>query len=112
MASYPIHCTESAISQIQARISDYAARTGIDAMIQISIRHRGCSGLSYAMEFVTETSDKDYNILELKLSIKADSLMWTMGTCIDYRATDVSEGFVFINPHQKRECHCGEAFYI
>lgn len=108
----PIHITEQAVKQINAEISQYKVNTGLDALISLSIKHRGCASLAYHMEFTSEPAAKDYVIDKWRILLKAESLMWMMGTVIDYQNDGTTSGFMFINPHQKRTCHCGEAFYI
>jgi iron-sulfur cluster assembly protein len=112
MSQALINCTEAAREKVSFRLSAYLEETGLKAYIQLSIKNKGCSGLAYHMEFCTSYEKKDYFIEELGLVVKADSLMWVMGTYMDYVDNEVSSGFVFTNPHQKRSCHCGEAFYI
>ncbi len=108
----PVHLTEKAIEIIKKKNREYELETGLESYIQLSIKHRGCSGLAYNMEFIIEPGEKDYKIKDIPLVLKADSLMWIMGTFIDYEDSGISSGFVFKNPYQKRSCHCGEAFYI
>jgi len=107
-----INCTEAAKKQVLSRLARYKRETGLDAYIRISIKHKGCSGLAYHMEYCSSYQEKDYLIEEYGLVLKADSLMWIMGTHMDYRDDEISSGFIFTSPHQKRSCHCGEAFYI
>lgn len=108
----PIHLTKKAILEIENLLKAYKDESGLEALVELSIRHRGCSGLAYNMEFVLHPAEKDYKIQDLPLVLKADSLMWIMGTFVDFEDNGVNAGFVFTNPHQKRSCHCGEAFYL
>lgn len=111
MHQAPIHCTEIAKEQIQKQLQNYKSETGLSAYVQISIKPQGCSGLSYEMDFAIKPEEKDYILEDLKIIIKANSLMLVMGTEIDYEFKDTSASFLFKNPAQKRSCHCGKAFY-
>ena len=108
----PIKISDAALVQIQNTLDGYKEETGLDAYISLSIVHRGCSGLAYQMEFSTEIHEKDRFLKEYSIILRAASLMWLIGTLIDYEDTGISSGFIFKNPNQKRSCHCGEAFYI
>lgn len=108
----PIHITQEARTEVQKQLLEYEKETGLLGYIELSIRHRGCSGLSYEMQFIVKPQEKDYTIEDERLCLKSDSLMWLLGTVIDYEDEGVSAGFIFESPHQKGKCHCGQAFYI
>lgn len=44
--------------------------------------------------------------------VDADSLMYILGTKIDYKEDDISAEFVFDNPLATSTCGCGESFSI
>jgi len=112
MGRSPIEISPEALHQIKHRLAEYKTESGLDAYIALSIVHRGCSGLAYQMEYSTEVDPKDHVVGECSIVLKAASLMWLLGTFIDYEDTGINAGFLFKNPNQKRSCHCGEAFYI
>ena len=48
----------------------------------------------------------------VKVVVNADSLMYILGTKIDYKEDDISAEFVFDNPLATSTCGCGESFSI
>jgi len=46
----------------------------------------------------------------VKVVVDADSLMYILGTKIDYKEDDISAEFVFDNPLATSTCGCGESF--
>ena len=108
----PIHITDEARKELQNQLAQYLNETGLKGYVLLSISHKGCSGLAYEMQFVVKPQEKDYILEDERICLKAESLMWLLGTVVDYEDEGVSAGFVFKNPHQKAKCHCGEAFYL
>ena len=104
-----ITVTDNAAEQIKARLTE--AGEGIIGL-RVGIKARGCSGMAYFMEYATEAESED-EIVEkndVKIFIDPNSLMFLLGTTIDYVSSDVEEGFVFKNPNEKSRCGCGESF--
>lgn len=104
-------CSDIAKDKIQQAIDDYKNESGLDVCIRLFVAERGCSGMAYEMEFICTPDICDAQVEDLKLYIKADSIMWLLGAHIDYEDTELTSGFKFINPQNKKSCHCGEAFY-
>lgn len=109
--SDPITITQNALGRVESILQDYFDETGLQGYLQISIVQKGCSGLSYNMEIVVAPDKKDL-IIRDNIAIKANSLMFLLGSEMDYEIKDTSAGFVFKNPNEKRNCHCGAAFYV
>ena len=85
-----------------------------NAYIRLATTTRGCSGLSYKLEYADnpETGDEAFNMYDVSLLIDVKSLIYLAGTEIDYEETDIKSGFVFNNPNQKGSCGCGESFTV
>ncbi len=86
-----------------------------DAYIRFGVKTAGCSGLGYKLEFADETQLGD-EVLEVaphvKVLIDAKSLIYVIGTEVDYKEEKLRSGFVFENPNKKGECGCGESFTV
>ena len=84
------------------------------AGIKIGIRTRGCSGLSYSIEYADEASTFDEVVEKdgIKVLIDPKAVMFLIGTEMDYVEEKLSSGFVFKNPNEKGRCGCGESFHV
>ncbi|MDE7547414.1 iron-sulfur cluster assembly accessory protein [Acetobacter fabarum] len=83
-------------------------------LLRISVSTKGCSGKAYDMEFVTQSGEGDEVVKDHGLTLLVDrkATLFLIGTQMDYRETDLEEGFVFINPNEKGRCGCGESFHV
>lgn len=82
--------------------------------VRIGIRTKGCSGLSYTLEFADEKSPYDEMVEDKGVVILIDpkAVMFLLGTQMDYVEEQLSSGFTFINPNEKGRCGCGESFHV
>jgi len=82
--------------------------------LRVGIQGGGCSGFQYKLEFETSTRAGDKVIQDKGVSLYVDpkSLLYLMGTEIQYLDTLHGAGFKFENPTAKRTCGCGESFSI
>lgn len=87
---------------------------GEDYNIRVSVKGGGCSGLMYDLDFDNQTSESD-QIFEdkgIKLYVDKKSLLYLLGTTLDYTDGLNGKGFQFINPNASRTCGCGESFSV
>jgi iron-sulfur cluster assembly protein len=83
-------------------------------LLRITVSTKGCSGMSYEMEFVAEaaTGDEIVKSGDLTLLVDRKAAMFLIGTEMDYESAALSAGFTFRNPNEKGRCGCGESFHI
>ncbi|MBA3812954.1 MAG: iron-sulfur cluster assembly accessory protein [Alphaproteobacteria bacterium] len=82
--------------------------------IRIGVRSKGCTGLSYALEFADEIGVYD-DVVEahgVKVLIDPKAVMFILGSQMDYVEDKLTSGFVFENPNEKGKCGCGESFHV
>ena len=82
--------------------------------VRVGVNSGGCSGLSYELKFDNKTSDDD-NIFvdnEIKIIVDKKSLLYLVGTTLEYSGGLNGKGFVFVNPNANRTCGCGESFSL
>jgi len=82
--------------------------------VRIGIKTKGCSGLSYSLEFADEQGkyDEVVTVEDLTILIDPKAIMFIMGTEMDYVEEQLSSGFIFNNPNEKGRCGCGESFHV
>jgi len=82
--------------------------------IRIGVRSKGCSGLSYTLEFADkqEPMDEVIETAGFKLLIDPKASLFLIGTEMDYAEEKLKSGFVFKNPNEKGRCGCGESFHV
>ena len=85
-----------------------------DAFIRLGIKTAGCSGLGYKLEYADnkDIGDEEIAFDHVKVLIDAKSLIYLVGTEVDYEEDELRQGFVFNNPNKKGECGCGESFTV
>ncbi len=103
--------TATAAERVKALIDGRAKPT---VGVRIGVRSKGCSGLSYTLEFADKQEPLD-EVIEtqgIKLLIDAKASLFLIGTEMDYEEEKLKSGFVFRNPNEKGRCGCGESFHV
>ena len=85
--------------------------------IKVSVRTRGCSGMSYTIEYALKEkniSKFDDVVIKDGVSIFIDPKvsMFLIGSEMVYKSDDLNSGFDFVNPNEKGRCGCGESFKV
>ena len=105
-----ITVSSTAAQKIQKLLSKRGHGTGI----RLAVNTRGCTGLSYVLEYVDEPQPGDDVINDNGVTVYVDpkSLLYLIGTKVDWQKDGLNEGFKFVNPNEKGTCGCGESFHI
>jgi len=82
--------------------------------VKLSTPRRGCSGLAYSVEYVTEEAPFDEKIETSGGVFYVDgaSILYLIGSKMDWQEDDFAAGFTFENPNAKGQCGCGESFTV
>jgi len=73
----------------------------------------GCSGFSYDLYFdSSQDGDKIFDSNGVQVIVDQMSLMYLMGTEVDYIEGLHGAGFKFHNPNVKSTCVCGSSFAV
>jgi iron-sulfur cluster assembly protein len=99
----------------EARIADLMSKAPADAIgVKLSTPRRGCSGLAYSVDYVSEAVPFDEKIETPGGTFFVDggSILYLIGSRMDWVEDDFTAGFVFENPNAKGACGCGESFTV
>ena len=81
--------------------------------LRLKVQGGGCSGFSYDLYFdQLAEGDRPFEVKGVKLICDEMSLMYLMGTEIDYVEGLHGAGFKFNNPNVKSTCGCGSSFSV
>lgn len=82
--------------------------------LRVGVIGGGCSGLSYQMKFddKIEPTDTVINLESIRICINKLSLLYLVGTELDYEDGLNGKGFEWRNPNATRTCGCGESFSV
>jgi iron-sulfur cluster assembly protein len=99
----------------QARIADLMAKAPDGTIgVKLSTPRRGCSGLAYSVDYVSEAVAFDEKIETAggTFYIDGGSVLYLVGSTMDWVEDDFAAGFVFNNPNATGACGCGESFTV
>ena len=82
--------------------------------IRVGVKSGGCSGLSYDLTFDNLQSDQDrlFEDNQVRILVDKKSLLYLLGTTLEYSGGLNGKGFIFNNPNAQRTCGCGESFSL
>src|SRR3982751_6398727 len=99
----------------EQRIADLMAQAPSGAIgVKLSTPRRGCSGLAYSVDYIEAANVMDEKVATPggDLYIDGASLLYLIGSSMDWVEDDFTAGFVFNNPNAKGSCGCGESFTV
>lgn len=107
----PITVTPAAINRIRVLLEQ---RGKPSYGIRIGVNTKGCSGLSYTLEYADEKNpyDEQLEVEGLIILIDPKAIMFILGTEMDFTEDKMQSGFVFNNPNEKGRCGCGKSFHV
>ena len=82
--------------------------------LRVGVNNGGCAGMEYVLEYaeVREPMDELIEDHGVEILVKADAIMFLLGSVIDYETSQLAAKFVFRNPNQTDACGCGESVQI
>jgi iron-sulfur cluster assembly accessory protein len=88
--------TPSAVAQLRAMLDQPEPK-----LIKVGVRNRGCSGLSYNLEYVDKAGAFDETVEQDGVRVLVDSkaLFSIIGTEMDWVEDKLNQRFVFRNPN-------------
>ena len=106
-----ITLTAPAVERVRALLEK---RNKPSVGIRIGVRTKGCSGLSYTIEYADAKGPADEVVEQDGVTVLIDpkATMFILGTEMDYVEEKLQSGFTFKNPNEKGRCGCGESFHV
>jgi iron-sulfur cluster assembly protein len=107
----PITLTDAAAARVKALIE---ATDEPVLGLRVGVSSRGCSGMSYVVEYAKEQRKLE-DVVEdkgVRIFIEPTAIMFLIGSEMDYVEDRLQSGFVFRNPNEKGRCGCGESFHV
>lgn len=99
----------------EERIADLMAKAPEGTVgVKLSTPRRGCSGLAYSVDYIADAHPFDEKIETPGgvFFIDSASVLYLIGSTMDWQEDDFAAGFVFANPNAKGACGCGESFTV
>ncbi|GAX29132.1 iron-sulfur cluster assembly protein [Fistulifera solaris] len=87
-------------------------------ILRMGVRSGGCSGMSYVMDFSSEDSIQEDDVVDeyadekVKCVVDAKSMLYLYGLELDYSTELIGGGFKFFNPNAEESCGCGSSFGV
>ena len=98
-----------------SKVNEIRDAEAIEAEMGLRLRvvGGGCAGFSYDLYFDNPTEvDQQFEVGGVKVVVDEMSLMYLVGTEIDYVEGLSGAGFKFNNPNVKSTCGCGSSFAV
>jgi len=114
MTAQPITITDKAAEQITKLLSK--APEGTQG-VRLNVKPTGCSGNSYAMEYISATdhvdNDDKFQQGDVALYVPKIHSWMLFGMTVDYAVDELGNArFDFTNPNETSRCGCGESFHV
>jgi|TARA_E500000318_G_scaffold112054_1_gene133717 iron-sulfur cluster assembly accessory protein len=109
----PFDITTTAKTQIEKLLTDNPGNFAVS----LSVKGGGCAGFKYQWGFAktkddVEKADHTVEWENGRFTVDATSLLYVMGTTIDYKQEVFGSQFEVINPNATSSCGCGESFGV
>jgi iron-sulfur cluster assembly protein len=96
-----------------ARVQEIIAKGG-KPYLRVGVNNGGCAGMEYTLDYAAAAESFDELVEDkgVQILVKADAVLFLLGSVIDYEVGRLSSKFVFRNPNQTDACGCGESVTI
>jgi iron-sulfur cluster assembly accessory protein len=97
------------------KVNEIRGAEGIEDHLALRLRvvGGGCAGFNYDLYFDEPAEvDRQFDVAGVKVVVDEMSLMYLVGTEIDYVEGLQGAGFKFNNPNVKTTCGCGSSFSV
>jgi iron-sulfur cluster assembly protein len=104
-----VEITEAAAERIKTLLAK-----GGGKVLRLSVGSSGCAGMRYDFAYAPVPSPGDEKVEAHGATIHVDqaSILYLLGTTVDWQVDKMETKFAFINPLETSRCGCGESFHI
>jgi iron-sulfur cluster insertion protein len=98
-----------------SKVNEIRQAEGIEGgqFLRLRVVGGGCAGFSYDLYFDEQTEvDRQFDVNGVSVVVDEMSLMYLIGTEVDYVEGLQGAGFKFNNPNVKSTCGCGSSFSV
>ena len=106
-----VRLTEAAAVRLRQIMTD---AEGKYLGVRVGVTNGGCAGMSYTMDYASETRPFE-EVMEgrgVKIFIDPKAILFLIGPELDFVKEKLGARFVFNNPNQTAACGCGESVSI
>ena len=84
------------------------------AGLRVGVKNGGCAGQEYMLEYAygPEPLDETVEDKGVTIFVEPKSILFLIGSQIDYEVDKLASRFVFRNPNETDACGCGESVTI
>ena len=84
------------------------------AGLRVGVKNGGCAGQEYVLNYAEgpEPLDEVVEDRGVTIFVEPKSILFLIGSEIDYEIDKLSARFVFLNPNETDACGCGESVTI
>jgi iron-sulfur cluster assembly protein len=84
------------------------------AGLRVGVKNGGCAGQEYVLNYAKAAEPLDEVVEDKGVTIYVDpkSVLFLIGSEIDFETTKLASRFVFRNPNETDACGCGESVTI
>ncbi len=114
MVDNGIYISDKARDKVMQIFSAKEPGESASYFLRVSVVSGGCSGLSYKLDFDNQERPKDQIFQDNGIRLVTDmkSLLYLLGTTLEFSDGLNGKGFYFNNPNAARTCACGESFSV
>ncbi|MDR1827798.1 MAG: iron-sulfur cluster assembly accessory protein [Methylobacteriaceae bacterium] len=97
------------------RVKQILAASGPEVIgIHVGVKNGGCAGMNYVLNLAKSVDALDEVVEDkgVRIVIDGKSLLFLIGTELDFQTDKMASKFVFNNPNQTAACGCGESVAI
>ena len=107
----PVRLTDAAATRIQEIMANAETQY---LGVRVGVTNGGCAGMSYTMDYATETKPFEEVVEDqgVRIFIDPKAILFLIGTELDFVHEKFGSRFVFNNPNQTAACGCGESVAI
>ena len=93
-----------------ARVKDIMASSQ-KPYLRVGVSNGGCAGMEYVLDYADAREPLDELVTDhdVQILVKADAVLFLIGSVVDFETTRLASKFVFRNPNQTDACGCGES---